>query len=490
MDAQILSLISFRWQDILDILLNSYILFRLYVLFRGTNVVRMLMAIGLLWILERMARRMGLIVTSWAIQGIIAAAALIIIIVFRNDIASVFQARSFTSFFWGIPRRQNQTSTEIIADSVFELARHKLGALIVFPLKKGLEEVVRGGIQWQGKLSREMLVSIFWHGTPVHDGAALIQGSQIVKVAAILPLSINDTLPSHFGTRHRAAVGLTEQTDALVIVVSEERGEVTVFKDKSIIPVQDSDTLIRVLRQYVGAGPVKNGVRREILELCLAALICLASVTTIWSSFARGVETFKTLDVPVEFVNRDPKMEIISASASSVKLQVSGSGSLIRSIGSDQVQVKLDLVNAATGKNQIIIDWDGIVLPPGIQLKQLEPEKLEVNLDVPVVKRLPVQVDWAGKLRPGLNIQEVKTIPETVRVRGGEQMLQDIRTIYTEKIDLEKITADGTVSVDLVMQPSSLKLVDESQKKTEVIFKVSRRSSPSPPLSPVNGENN
>jgi uncharacterized protein (TIGR00159 family) len=483
MDAQILSLFSFRWQDILDILLNSYILFRLYVLFRGTNIIRMLMALSLLWILERMARKMGLIVTSWAIQGIIAAAALIIIIVFRNDIAGVFQARSFKSFFWGIPRRQNQTPTEIIADSVFELARHKLGALIVLPLKKGLEEVVHGGIQWQGKLSREMLSSIFWHGTPVHDGAAIIQGDQIVKVAAILPLSKDESLPSYFGTRHRAAVGLTEQTDALVIVVSEERGEVTVFKDKSIIAVKDNSALNRVLRQYVGTVPVKNGAKSEIFELCLAGFICLASVTTIWSSFARGVETFKTLDVPVEFENRDPKMEIISASASSVKLQISGSGSLLRSISSDQVKVKLNLANAAAGKNQITIDWDGIVLPPGIKLKQLEPEKLEVNLDVPVEKKLPVQVDWTGKLSSGLTIQEVQTIPETVKVRGGKQMLEDIRTIYTEKIPLENITDDGTVTVDLVMQPSSLKLVDESQKKAQVTFKVSRRSSP------FNGEN-
>ncbi len=475
MDAQTLSLVSFRWQDILDIILNSYILFRLYVLFRGTNVVRMLMAIGLLWILERMARRMGLIVTSWAIQGIIAAAALIVIIVFRNDIAGVFQARSFKSFFWGIPRRQNQTPTEIIADSAFELARHKLGALIVLPLKKGIEEVVHGGIQWQGKLSREMLMSIFWHGTPVHDGAAVIQGSQVVKVAAILPLSINDGLPSHFGTRHRAAVGLTELTDALVVVVSEERGEVTVFKDKSIIPVKDNIALNRVLRQYVGAGPVKNGARRELLELGLAGLICLAGVTTIWSSFARGVETFKTLDVPVEFVNRNPKMEIISASVSSVQLQISGSGSLIRSIRPDQVQVKINLADAEAGKNQITITRDGIVLPPGIELKQLEPQKLEVNLDVPVQKNLPVQPDWSGKLSPGLLLQDARIIPEMVKVRGGNQTLQNIQTIYTEKIPLENITADGKVTVDLVLQPSSLKLADESPKKVEVTFKVSRR---------------
>jgi len=103
-----------RWQDFVDILINSYILFRLYVLFRGTNVIRMIMAIVMLWMLERTAVNMGLIVTSWAMQGIIAAAALIIIIVFRNEIASVLQTRNFKSVFWGFPKRQVRTPVDII----------------------------------------------------------------------------------------------------------------------------------------------------------------------------------------------------------------------------------------------------------------------------------------------------------------------------------------------------------------------------------------
>ena len=398
MDPLIQSLVGLRWQDIVDILLNSYILFRLYVLFRGTNVIRMVIAIAMLWILERMAMSMGLIVTSWAMQGIIAAAALIIIIVFRNEIAGVLQARSLRSFFWGIPQRQIQTPIDIIVESVYELARHKLGALIVLPLKKGIESVVHGGVPWQGKLSREMLLSIFWHGTPVHDGAAVIQGDQVVEVAAILPLSKSKDLPSHFGTRHRAAFGLAEKTDALVIVVSEERGEVTVFKDRAIITIKDSNDLDRMLREHTGTVLATKGARHRRMELGLAAMICLVGITGIWFSFARGFETFVTLEVPVEFMNRGPKMELLATSASSVTLQLSGSGSLIRSIRPDQVKVKLDLANAVVGSNQIAITRDSIVLPPGIHLKQVEPQILKVNLDMLDQKELPIQPDWSGKL--------------------------------------------------------------------------------------------
>jgi len=479
MDPLTQSLVGLRWQDIVDILLNSYILFRLYVLFRGTNVIRMVIAIAMLWILERMAMSMGLIVTSWAMQGIIAAAALIIIIVFRNEIAGVLQTRSLRSFFWGIPQRQIRTPIEIIVESVYELARHKLGALIVLPLKKGIESVVHGGVPWQGKLSREMLLSIFWHGTPVHDGATVIHGDRIVEVAAILPLSKSNDLPSYFGTRHRAAFGLAEQTDALVIVVSEERGEVTVFKDRSIIIIKDGIDLDRVLREHAGTVPATNGVRHRTMELGLAAMICLIGITGIWFSFARGFETFVTLEVPVEFMNRGPKMELLATSASSVTLQLSGSGSLVRSVRPDQVKVKLDLANAVAGSNKVAIARDSIVLPPGIQLKQVEPQVLEVNLDVMDQKKLPIQPDWTGKLPAGLILQDARTIPDTVKVTGGSLALKDIQTIYTEKIPLDTFTTDGKISAGLVLLPSYLKLDDESHNHVEVIYKIARRPPPS-----------
>jgi hypothetical protein len=355
------------------------------------------------------------------------------------------------------------------------LARHKLGALIVLPLKKGIEDEVYAGIPWEGRLSREMLLSIFWHGSPVHDGAIVIRGDQVVEVAAILPLSKNQDLPSHFGTRHRAAAGLAEQTDALVIVVSEERGKVTLFKDKTIINIKDNIELNQVLRQYADTISTTKEAKNLKAELAIAAMVCLVSVTGIWLSFARGVETLATLEVPVEFMNRDPKMEIYSASASSVKLQISGSGSLIRAASPKQVKVKIDLANTVAGNNQVAITRDGIVLPPGISLKQLEPETLEVKLDVPVEKRLSIQPDWTGKLPADLILKEAYTVPKTVRVVGGNLTLKDIRSIYTEKIPLDNLTSDGQISAVRVLLPSSLKLKDESRRFVKVTYKIARR---------------
>jgi hypothetical protein len=320
-----------------------------------------------------------------------------------------------------------------------------------------------------------MLLSIFWHGTPVHDGATIIQGDRIVEVGTILPLSKRNNLPSYFGTRHRAAVGLAEKTDAVVIVVSEERGRVTVFKDESIIPINDNIELDRVLREYTGEATASGGLKRQAMELGVAAMICLVSITGIWFSFARGLETLVTLEVPVEFMDRGPTMEIFAASASSVRLQLSGSGTLIKSLHPDQVKVKLSLANAVPGSNQVAISRDSITLPPGIRLKQMEPQALTVNLDVPVQKTLPVQPDWTGKLAEKLILEDARMVPDTVKVVGPSLLLRDIQTIYTEKIPLENITTGGSVSISLVLQPSSLKLDEGAKNRIDVIYKVKRR---------------
>jgi len=121
------------------------------------------------------------------------------------------------------------------------------------------------------------------------------------------------------------------------------------------------------------------------------------------------------------------------------------------------------LANAVVGSNKVAITRDSIVLPSGIQLKQVGPQVLEVNLVLQVQKQLPIQPDWTGKLPAGLILQEAHTIPASVKVVGGSLALKDTQTIYTEKIPLENITTDGKVSVGLVLLPSYLKLEDTSQ---------------------------
>ena len=476
MNKLIIFLQTLRWQDIVDITLTSYILFRFYILFRGTNVFRILVGMTILWFFQRIAVFLGLIVTSWVVQGVAAVAALIIIVVFRNEIRSVLQARNLKSILWEFTSKTVSPTIEIIVESIFEMAQRKTGALLVFQGKEDLEEEIQSGIPWKGTVSKEMILSIFWPGNPVHDGAAIIDGNQIREVGAILPLSHRDDLPTYYGTRHRAALGLAEVSDAMVIVVSEERGDVLFAKKSELREVKQKARLRQHLQEHMGIATNKQPfMRREILETAMAALLSFIFITGIWFNVSRGRDTLVTLEIPIEYMNRDPGMEILGTSVNAVSLDLSGSGALVKSIRRDQVNVSLDLSKAAAGSNSFTITRENISLPPGIVLKNVSPHEVNVDLDITIKKKLAVQVDWVGKLPDHLVLMEADIDPLSVEVVGGKRILEDIATLYTEKVSLDKLKDNGSLTAKLALRPASLKIAPGSKDKVSIKYKIAER---------------
>ena len=460
---------SIRWQDLVDIVLNSYILFRFYMLFRITNVFRILIGLVVLWIFQRIAVLIGLVVTSWVIQGITAAAALIIIVVFRNEIRSVLQIKNFRALFWGIPQPSVKTPIQIISDSVVDLARKRIGALIVFPGKENIRETVQSGIPWNGIISKEMITSIFWEDNPVHDGAVIIEDGRLQEVGVILPLTRRQDLPSYYGTRHRAAVGLAEASDALIIAVSEERGTILIIKGSTITPVLKKEDLEKLLQEHLGMLPKNpDRLKNEKIELCMAALVSFIMITSLWFTITRGQDSLVTLEIPIEYTNRNPAMEIQNTSADDIKIQLGGSGTLMRSLHHTQVRVTIDLSKSVVGENIFTITKENISFPPGFIIKSFSPAVVNVTLDIPEKKELPVQVDWTGKLPDNLRIERITLDPSTIQIIGGRQVLKDITTLYTEKVPLESLQSSRTLIVNLALSPASLKVAPGSKDKISV----------------------
>jgi len=462
-----------RWQDFLDIALNSYILFRLYVLFRGTSAFRVLVGIAIFWISQKLALSLDLVVTSWVIQGITLVAAVIIVVIFRNEIRSVLQAKNLKSILWGFPKSAEGAPSEVIAEALFELAKSRTGALLILPGKGDLSEAVHSGIPWKGLLSKEMIMTVFFRDNPVHDGAALIRGRQIDEVGVILPLSHRDDLPSFYGTRHRAALGLAERSDALVLAVSEERGVVSAARSSQMQEVKSKQELLNIIEKHAGATAPWGRTRKDKVELGLAALLSVFLITAVWSTFTRGVDTVVSMDTPVEYMNRPPGMEILDTSANAVHLEISGSITLLRRIQPEQVSVKLDLSKGAPGSNQFPITPESVSLPPGVFLKDVKPQVVEVTLDTTVKKELPVQVDWVGKLQEPYMIAQVKIEPARVQVSGPARILSTVSAIYTEKISVNHINRSGTLDAKLVPSPPSLKL---AQDKVTIEYTVREKT--------------
>jgi YbbR domain-containing protein len=165
-------------------------------------------------------------------------------------------------------------------------------------------------------------------------------------------------------------------------------------------------------------------------------------------------------------------MEILEASVHTVRFQLSVSGTILKSINQDQVQVRLDLSNAIVGQNSFTITNENIKLPPGVLLKKMEPSVVDVILDVKVKKELPVQVDWIGKLPVYLSLTKVKINPEKVGVIGGRSILEEISTLYTEKIRLDTIKKSGEITANLALRPASLKIAQGSEKQVKITYIV------------------
>jgi diadenylate cyclase len=477
MEKIIIFISSLRWQDIVDISLVSYILFRFYVLFRGTNAFRVLIGMTILWFFQQVAVSMGLIVNSYVVQEVVRLGPFIIIVIFRNEIRSVLQASHLKAILWDVSSKAVISTIEIIVQSVYDMGLRKCGALIVFPGKDYVEELIQSGIPWKGEISREMILSIFWPDNPVHDGAAIIRGDQIIQVGAILPLSRRDDLPTYYGTRHRAALGLAETTDALIIAVSEERGDVAVARGGSLKIVKQKRKLEQILRQHKGVASKKGReLIKEKLMVAAAALFSVIFITGVWFSVSRGGDTLLSFESPVVYLNRDPAMEIVQTSVNTVSLELEGSGALIQSIKPDQVQVKLDLTKSKIGPNSFTITRESISLPPGIVLKGVTPTVVEVDLDVLIKKEMPVQIDWVGRLPDHFILTETNVEPETVVVIGGKRILENISTLYTEKVPLNNLEVKGTIAVNLALTPASLKIAPGSKEKVTITYLTKLRN--------------
>lgn len=474
MDAIYFFISSLQWQDILDICISSYILFRLYALFRGTAAFNVMVGLAFLWLVKGLSMKLGLIVLSFALQGITAAAAIIIVVIFRNEIRTVFKTKNIRSILWDAPQTITRSSLEAISEAMFELGEKGVGALLVLPGKDDLDDYVQNGISWQGLVSKEMVKSIFWYGNPVHDGAAIVEGDKISRVGCILPLSLSNDLPATFGTRHRAAVGLSEQTDAFVLIVSEESGRVSTAKSGSIRYPKDRRELKSMLEDHLGRKASSGKAEKnERFEMALAAFLSFMLVSVAWLGFTRTSDT-TPYNANIQYSGRAPGVEIVSSSDDVVKVWLSGASTLMKSVQSEKLSVVVDLSNLPMGKNKVKIPLDSVNTPPGVELYRVTPSEIEVTLDRTITKEIPVQIDWEGTLPADLLMVEATVQPPEIEVTGRSLLLTEVNTLYTEKIPLGEIEKSEKINA-FIDFPEDIKPSTGDEKRVTVLYKVEKR---------------
>jgi YbbR domain-containing protein len=257
----------------------------------------------------------------------------------------------------------------------------------------------------------------------------------------------------------------------MAIVVSEESGRVIAAKGNKITPVHRKGLLADIMNEHLKTTPKEphKYPSRERLEILLAAVVSLFFVVGVWFSFSKGLYTLVTVEVPIEYMNRKPSLEIFDTSVNSVELHLSGSGALIKSIEPGQLSVRIDLGKATAGENVFNITQDNISLPPGIYLRKIVPPAVEVLADLSVTKQTPVQADWKGALSSNLIMTDVRISPDTVQIVGPRIAMDDLSTVYTQKIDLDRIARSGAVTVPLAFEQGSFVSLAPQAKGTVVV---------------------
>jgi diadenylate cyclase len=244
------ALAHYRWfNDTVDIALVYYLFYRLLLIIKGTRAFQMLIGIGVIVLALVAARWLEFYTLDWLIHSFWSQIVLALVILFqpeiRRTLAQVVQNNPFRSM-------SSVEGTKFIEESVkaaVSMANKRIGALIVLERDTDLSTIVEMGTELDAKVTKEILISIFLPYSPIHDGAAIIRNGRIVAAGCFLPLTLSSNISKSFGTRHRAAIGLTEESDAVVVVVSEETGEISVVKHGQIEHNADAPALRKTLSE-------------------------------------------------------------------------------------------------------------------------------------------------------------------------------------------------------------------------------------------------
>ena len=236
---------------IVDVLIVAFLIYRGMLLIRGTRAAPMLGGLALLVGLYFLANPLGLVTVSWILGNILSSLLLLVVVLFQDEIRRGLTKVGLQPFMRLASIGMTDRAIEDITVAAAKLAKLRLGAIVVLQREVGLEEFLEGGTILDAQLSRKLLVSLFLKDSPLHDGAVILDRDRVRAAGCVLPLSFNPDLDPQLGTRHRAALGLSERCDAIIIVVSEETGSITLVREGRMTRNLDASMLRDSLHRLI-----------------------------------------------------------------------------------------------------------------------------------------------------------------------------------------------------------------------------------------------
>lgn len=376
-----------KFKDILDILFVSLFIYFVLVFIKQSRSFIITYVILLYVIVTYLAKTLELTLTRQLFQFLATLFLLVFVIVFQRELRRFFDWVIISSRKLAGAGRNfvSQDIAHVVMRSIQEMASKKIGALIVFPGSLPLEGLVEGGFPLDGRISSSLLLSIFDTSSPGHDGAVIIENNRLRKFGVHLPLAENYNNFNKAGTRHRAAVGLTERSDSLVIAVSEERGEISIAQNGQLVLIEEPHELEEKLKLFLQESQSPNVDRFWRIfwwhNWRLKALALIVSFS-LWffMIFQMGVVSKEFL-VPVEVRYLDKKMQVASIEPRAIKLTFMGSNRDLNNFTQDEVKVFIDLKGAISGSREVILTKENIVFPSYLDLTKMTPKQVKLKLE-------------------------------------------------------------------------------------------------------------
>jgi uncharacterized protein (TIGR00159 family) len=443
------------WRSGVDILLLASGLFLLYRTFirLGTWKIAtgILVAVGVFLA----ARVLELRAIEWVFGNFSQVAVIALIVIFQPELRKLFERAS--SMRSAQTRDPGDILSRLIAYSLFTLAKEKRGALVVFPGRESIQEWVSGGYALDARPSIPLLRSIFDPHSPGHDGALIVEKGRFSRLGVRLPVSQSQQLSDEYGTRHHAAMGLAEKSDALTVLVSEERGQVSLFTKGEMRPLTHADELVNAIVHHwreTAAFPFALPGGHAGREMTSQMLASLALAIVLWTTLiiSQGERMEKMITVPVEFTGTPSSLVLDGDNGKEVRLRLSGSRSDLDRIDASHLGARIDLANAVPGEQTFLITTENINLPRGIDLIEVIPASVDLTLAELSEKQLAITPQLVGKLRNGLTIQSVTVEPPTVKALVPAGRSQE-KSVMTTPVYLDGLSGGGLIYCKIIAPP-------------------------------------
>ncbi|MBU5615138.1 diadenylate cyclase CdaA [Geomonas azotofigens] len=373
-----------RPQDIADILIMTFLLYQLYSWFKNSKALQVVLGLLFLGVIYFVTKSLGLFMTSWILQELGTVLLVLLIVVFQSEIRQALYRLSLLRNLFEHQESVVRLDLLEFSSTVFSLASQRIGALVVFQREELLDDLILHGVPMDSLVSGSLVTSIFIPGSPLHDGAVLVKDGRVALASCHLPLSVSADVPQHLGTRHRAALGLSERSDAVIVVVSEERGEVSLSLQGELEVMASQAQLherLTSLLQPLSREEQRVGIFKRLFSNFWpkVAIFCVVVVSWLLITYRQG--EILTVTAPVTFHNLPDNLTLTRSFPDEVDLQLKSFSNLVASPKNLDIVVDLDLSKAKEGNNNIQISKDLIRLPPGVVVVNLDRSLVRVTVE-------------------------------------------------------------------------------------------------------------